>query len=225
MWNPFDPPQATVENNPDADWRAYPIPQSDTRPIQVATQVSAMYYGVVRKGYEHPEAAIRMLNLFTEKMWGETADNNLGNGDGSTYVPFKYSLLQVWPALKNVNGHKHVVAALNAKDPSGLNVEERGYYENIVKYLNDGDIKAGWANKIFGADGSLSVITQYIESNAILIDAYHNSPTPTMIEKMATLDKLETEVFTKIIMGAPLEEFDTFAQTGKNSAGIRSRKK
>lgn len=220
MWNPMYPLQSTVENDPNADWRAYPVPTSDDQSLKVATQSSAMYYWVVKKDCAHPEAAIKMLNLFTEKMWGETADNNLGNGDGAGYSPFKFTLLQVWPSQKNIDAQKHVTEALKAKDPSKLNVEEKGYYENINKFLTDGDIKAGWGpNKIFGEVSSFSVISQYLANDSILFDQYHNSPTATMVEKMSTLDKMETEAFTKIIMGASIDEFDTFVANWKKLGG------
>ena len=109
---------------------------------------------------------------------------------------------------------------LSSKDPSKLNIEEKGYYDNISKYLNNGDVKAGWgANKIFGADSAFNVISQYIDNNLFLIDEYHNSPTATMVEKMSTLEKMENEIFTKIIMGAPISDFDTFVAQWKKLGG------
>ena len=89
MWNPFYPLQSTVENNPKADWRPYAIPTSDDQPLKVATQSSAMYYWVVSKDCKNPEAAIKMLNLFTEKMWGKTADNNRATVTGSSICAFQ----------------------------------------------------------------------------------------------------------------------------------------
>jgi putative aldouronate transport system substrate-binding protein len=220
MWNPFYPLQSTIENNPEADWRAYPVPTSDDQALKVQTQSSAMYYWVVKKDFEHPEAAIKMLNLFAEKLWGETADNNLGSGDGASFVPFKYSLLQVFPAMKNLDSHKNVVAALKSNDSSKLSVEDKVYFDNITTYLKTGDVKIGWgANKIFGDVSSFSVISQYLANDSILFDIYHNSPTPTMVEKMSTLDKMETEAFTKIIMGSSIDEFDTFVQNWKKLGG------
>jgi putative aldouronate transport system substrate-binding protein len=113
MWNPFFPLLFTLDNNPGAEWRPYPIPTKSGEPAKVGAVLPANYFIVVRKGYEHPEAAIKMVNLFTEKCWGETADNDqYFNGDGTKYVPFKYAFVQAWPARKNLRNHRTMQATL-----------------------------------------------------------------------------------------------------------------
>lgn len=221
MWNPFYPLNFTLDNDKDADWRPYPVPSVDNVPAKVSVPFSAYNYYVVRKDYEHPEAAIKMLNLFTEKCWGETADNDMFNGDGSDYIPFKYALVQAWPAKKNIDAHNNVAAALKNNDPSALNVEERNYYDQAMTYIESGDPQLGWgANKIFGQEpASFDVINKYVTENLYLYDQYNDIPTPTMVEKLSTLEKMEIEVFTKIIMGASLDEFDTFVENWKKLGG------
>jgi putative aldouronate transport system substrate-binding protein len=220
MWNPFYPLNFTVENDKNADWQPYPIPSIDDKPAKVSTSVTAYDYWVVRKGYEHPEAAIKMMNLFTEKCWGETADNDMFNGDGSNYVPFKYALVQAWPSKKNIDAHNHVAEAIKNNDPSKLNVEEKNYYDQAQAYLTSGDPKTGWgANKIFGQNATFDVINTYLANDSYLYDEYHNIPTPTMVDKMSTLDKLENEVFTKIILGQSIDSFDKFVSDWKKLGG------
>jgi len=219
MWNPFYPLLFTIENNPQAEWQPYPVPSIDDKPAMVSSSVSAEYFWVVRKGFEHPEAAIKMLNLFTEKCWGETADNDYFNGDGTKIVPFKYALVQTWPALKNINAHKNVAAALPAKDPSKLNAEEKHYYDQALPYLESGDVSGWGANKIFGQNASFDVINYYMDNKLYLYDEYHNIPTPTMVERSSTLEKMEIEVFMRIIMGADIEEFDKFVEDWKKLGG------
>lgn len=52
------------------------------------------------------------------------------------------------------------------------------------------------------------------------IDAFSGAPTATMVEKQTYLDKLETETFTKIIMGTePLDAFDTFVEEWNANGG------
>jgi putative aldouronate transport system substrate-binding protein len=220
MWNPYFPLQTSLQNDKKAQWKAYPVPTADGKPVKVTTAVSAANFWVVRKGFKNPEAVVKMLNLFTEKFWGKTSDNNLSNGDGVNFVPFKYALPQVWPALKNVNAHNNVVVAVKSNDPSRLNPEEKGYYDKIQAYLKKGDVQAGWGtNAIFGQNSTYDVIASYLKNNSYLYNEFHNVPTPTMIDKGSTLDKMENETFIKIIMGAPISEFDTFVKNWKSLGG------
>ena len=91
MWNPFFPLQFTLANDPNADWQSYPIPTATSSPAKVSASYGLLSFAVVNKNFKNPEALIKIANLFTEMGWGETADPNMMNGDGSTYVPFKYA--------------------------------------------------------------------------------------------------------------------------------------
>jgi putative aldouronate transport system substrate-binding protein len=221
MWNPFFPLLFSLDNNPEANWQPYPIPTESGEPAKVGATLPANYFVVVRKGFEHPEAAIKMINLFTEKCWGETADNDqYFNGDGTKYVPFKYAFVQAWPARKNLDAHGRVTAALSSGDTTALNEEETQYYSRAKAYIDSGDHTQGWADdKIFGANSSFSVISQYVANDQYMYNEYLGIPTPTMVERQSTLDALEAEVFTKIIMGDSIEEFDKFVENWKKLGG------
>ncbi len=219
MWNPYYPLQSTVQNDPKADWKAYPVPTLDGKENKVSTSVAANYIWVVKKGYENPEAAVKMVNLFTEKFWGKTADNNMTNGDGVNYVPFKYAAAQIWPETKNYDGHVKCVEALKSGDTSKLNAEETNYFNTMKLYVDKQDL-AGWGTwKIFGDGSSFDVIGSYLNGERYLYDAFHGVPTASMVEKGSTLDKMETEVFTKIVLGAPLTEFDAYVEKWKSLGG------
>jgi putative aldouronate transport system substrate-binding protein len=220
MWNPFFPLQNAVMNDKNVQWKAYPVPTLDGKPTKVSTSVTALNFWVVKKGFKSPEAVVKMLNLFTEKFWGKTLDNNLSNGDGVNYVPFKYALPQAWPAKKNVDIHNNVVKALKSSDASKLNPEEKGYYDKIQALLKNGDVAAGWGtDAIFGEKGTYEVINYYINNNMYLYNEYKNIPTPSMVDKGSTLDKMENETFIKIIMGASIDEFDKFVENWKKLGG------
>lgn len=227
MWNPIFPLQSTVENNKNADWKAYPIPSIDDKLAKPATSVSVTYNWVVKKGFANPEALIKMVNLFTEKSWGKTQDNQYASGDGKTlnsdgtiYTGFKYAFAQVWPAKKNLNNHYDIIEALKSKDPSKLNVEAKTTYDQIQAYLTKGDVKSWGPYKVFAEISSYSVIDKYVKEDLLLYDEYHGIPTATMVEKGSTLDKMEIEAFMKIIMGsASVDEFDKFVTDWKKLGG------
>jgi putative aldouronate transport system substrate-binding protein len=52
-----------------------------------------------------------------------------------------------------------------------------------------------------------------------LYNEYKNIPTPSMVDKGSTLDKMENETFIKIIMGASIDEFDKFIENWKKLGG------
>jgi len=61
--------QQQVEENPSIDWRIYPVVSVDDKPAipQVGTQVYEFYH-CIRKGYEHPEAIIKLANFYVENI-------------------------------------------------------------------------------------------------------------------------------------------------------------
>lgn len=205
--------------NPNIDWLAYPIPSADREPAKVTNQVINNTVYVVRKGYEHPEALIKLLNFMVDKLYGKSAEQEaatyLGpSGQGFLVTPFK--LLE---PNKNPTIYKNVVDALKTQDPSKLNREEKSNYDYIQKFRS-GD-RSGWVyERIFGPEGSIRVIQQYIDHNLLLLNPFNAAPTETMTAKKAALDKLEVETFTKIIYGeAPVDDFDKFVQNWTGLGG------
>jgi len=113
--------------------------------------------------------------------------------------------------MKNLNAHRNVLKALETGDASILNSEEKGYYDRIVSYRNGN--RAEWGQeRIFGTPSSFDVIDHYVQTDNYKLDSYYGGSTPTMVEKQSSLNKLEEEVFTKIIMGDPIDSFDKFVE-------------
>jgi putative aldouronate transport system substrate-binding protein len=61
---------------------------------------------------------------------------------------------------------------------------------------------------------------QAIGRDAGLPDEFYGVPTPAMAEKSPALDKMRDEVFTRIILGEPVDAtFDQFVKDWKNLGG------
>ncbi|MFD2329946.1 extracellular solute-binding protein [Cohnella sp. GCM10020058] len=216
MWNPVWPLQQTIDNDPKAEWKAYQLASIDDKPALAAVHMPVTEYFVINKDAKNPEAAIKMLNLFVEKMWGKTAD--------AAYLEtediHKYATVQAWPARQNLDAYLHVMDAIETKDTSKMNAEEKVYYDNVVAF-NNGDLTKWNHARIYGSreNSTFSVINQYVENNLTLYEAFYGAPTPTMSERRATLDKMELEVFTKIIMGQSIDTFDKFVADWKKLGG------
>lgn len=211
--------QDGVVNDPEVEWKAYPIMSIDEEPAKVMAPFATTMYTVVSKECEHPEAAVKMYNLVLEKNFGETAEPSEYNVGSDNIALFDYAYSYGEPPMKNLDAQTKVSAALESGDTSALNAEELGYYNNCVAYL-DGDLNC-WGNyQMYGPDGGLQVINNYVANDLVLTDNYYGAPTDSMAEKGATLDKLQLETFTKIITGnAEIDEFDSFVENWLNLGG------
>jgi putative aldouronate transport system substrate-binding protein len=209
MASPLTALQQLRNNDSNAEWKPYPIPSVDSRPARPRILFPVVDYYVINKRAENPEAAIKILNLYTEKLWGETAEpETFQKKDGIEF--FKYPPVQLGRARKNLNAHMHLMDTFKTGDTSRLNAEEKKYYDSIVKF-KEGDQKSWGYNKVFGENGSFAAINQYDQANLYMKNEFYGTPTPKMVQRNAMLSKMEQETFTKIILGdAPVNEFDNF---------------
>jgi len=223
MWNPLWPLVDNKKNDGSAEWQSYPLVSVDDRTAQPRTDLAVESYYVVLKNAKNPEALLKIINLFVETGWGETttpenyADHFTSGGiERHKYIPFR-----TWPARKNLDIHLHLLEAANSGDKSKLNPEEQENERQINEYLSGKEgSELGWAyERVFGKDGSFKVVNKYVTENLILSNEFFGAPTSTMVEKDATLQKMELEVFSKIIMGDSIDNFDKFVSDWKKLGG------
>ncbi|UUZ93535.1 extracellular solute-binding protein [Paenibacillus sp. P25] len=74
QWNSIWPLQLNRNNDPKAQWRAYPIVSESGETPKVPLKFSTTKFFAVKKGVKHPEAVIKMFNLHLEKNFGKTAE-------------------------------------------------------------------------------------------------------------------------------------------------------
>ncbi len=203
--------------DPSMEWKPISIVSVDDEPAKAQVPFAINTYYVVKKGAKNPEAAVKILNFDFEKLWGETAQPDVYSVNNNTAI-FEYALLYGEAPRKNLDAYLNVVQALEANSPSSLNTEEKGYYDNILDY-RAGNLKQWGVERMYGPDGSLSVIDGYAKNAQIVDDAYFGAPTQGMTDNNATLQKLQLEVFTRIIMGGSIDEFDQFVTQWEDLGG------
>lgn len=222
MWNPLWPLQATIDNNPKADWVAYAIPTATGSPAKPQINLGTTSYFVCNKNFKNPEALVKLQNMFVQKGWDGTVEDYTTyfnkTVDGTLYETFKYSFAQAWPARKNLDTHYAVVDAFKNNDTSKLNPEQLTNY-NTAKSFKDGDNKGWGMARVFAEEGSFRIMDQYVTGNMFIMNAFYGADTATMTTKKSAIDKLEIETFTKIIMGDPIEKFDEFVASAKALGG------
>ena len=65
----------------------------------------------------------------------------------------------------------------------------------------------------------MGVVDQYDKNKQFLMEKFVGAPTPTMVERDATLKKLQNQVFVNIILGEPIETLDKFVKDWKQLGG------
>ncbi|MFC5405357.1 extracellular solute-binding protein [Cohnella soli] len=220
VWNPFNPLVDSIKQNPGSEWKALPIVSVDNNPARPIASDPVIGFYVVKKGYEHPEAIVKMGNYYLEKGYGTDPDPKLFNApntDGTSLAVAMYALVRIIPHDIHLIWYHNILEALKTNDASKLNGDEKTLHDEIKKYPEDIN---SWAYlREYGEGGSMSVIDYYNSHDLILFNEFNGS-TPTMISKSSILSELQTEVFTKIIMGAaPIDEFDKFVDQWKKLGG------
>ncbi|WP_158606910.1 extracellular solute-binding protein [Paenibacillus ginsengarvi] len=213
---------------PGSRWLAYPAPSADgsSAMLQHGLNLNIGFW-VVKKGTPHPEAVLRMADEFVKKFYLNT--------DDAVYKRFNYDIEQkasIWQqapvklykSYKNAEISAHLEPFLvSGKEPTAaekarLTPEEREKYVLIQDYLSGRS--AEWSVIARnGLRGGGTVILDYVKKGQLLADRFYGLPTKTMVRKQPTLAKLEEDVMKRIILGAPLEEFDQFAEDWKRLGG------
>lgn len=204
--------QVSRENDPDAEWQAFPIVSVSGEAPKVPLRFSTYQFLAVRKDYEHPEAIVKLFNLHLEKNWGETSE----------YETYYSSPLPVWqlspvtpyPTRKNLEAFRQLEVARRTGDASVLKDEARAIQKSIDMYLSGNENKeSGWGwERTYGPSGAFAILDQYEKNNQLLYESFVGAPTETMIEKQAILDNLQYETFVNIILGRPIDDFDQFVE-------------
>ena len=222
MWNAMWPLGSTLQNNPKADWEPFAIPSATGKPGRPQIKLNVVYYYVVNKNFEHPEALIKLLNFFVDKFGFADAEeyaNYLVEDNGIPSFALHDTMFKTYNALRNLEAYRKVSEALKQNDTSGLNAEQLNYYNSIMDYRK-GDLSKAGSVKTYGANGSFRTMDYYYENDLFMMDQFFGAPTDTMKRKMQTIKDKEIEYFTKVIMGVEsLDSFNDFVDE-LNSLGL-----
>lgn len=219
------------EMDNDARFTAYALADDEGKVNVPEQKTTGSNFIVVRKGYEHPEKAVEMLNLFYDDIENTTEEDMentfpevaeyLEQGVDDSTKPFNIVVLSMQTYLDD---YQAVQAVLNEE----MAVEEitnpqvRQSINGIENYTENPEDAptSNWSSyhsRIVGW-GLMNKLTE--EERFNWVEAAYVVNTPTMEQKGANLTKLEEEDFIKIITGAePVDYFDTFVDNWHNQGG------
>lgn len=227
---PFDGIKDMVVNNPDAVLHAYPITSFDDTPAKTYLGPTAINYWVIKKGYKHPEAVVKLANFFQEHwLVNPKLEYSTNQETGIMYYP--YTIVGFDSPQAHIIEHEAVKAAYDANiqpDEQTMTANVFGYLRGLYQYAEnpkntqDPEVANSWIYyQTFGTPHSGSaVLKYYFDHDLMKPTALKVASTPTMTEKMATLIKMENVMMTKIILGeVGIEEFDKFIADWKKQGG------
>jgi putative aldouronate transport system substrate-binding protein len=212
-----------------SNWTAYAIPFDSSvsvKAVGAKNKVDAMY--VVRKGFEHPEALVKMYNLFSDRIYGGKADLTKYKSDGKFDYQGDAAVINYTGVDRNPINSAIVTKAIDEKNPALLENEEmKVYYDKINNFLNhkdegvDKNADNTVTTKYFYGTGSLfGIQAQYQNKKMFKSDLFYGPDTVTMQKKWAILRQSEYDMIINIITGVkPLTYFDEFVKNWESLGG------
>lgn len=220
-WAPNNPLMQAVEQNKDAEWQPYLIATEESGLTSYHTQNPSSKYIVVRKGYEYPEIACKIVSVLFDYLRYNDRDNQeivdyYKENVDPTARPFAINV-DYNNALQICYGElNHVFAGDKSADD--LNVLEYSYYEACESYLKDAENAsaedwAAYASRITACKILNDGRTNKVES-------LYFGETETMVTDWWSLENLESDTYLKIVTGeSALDEFDRFVENWYQNGG------
>ncbi|MCQ6562791.1 extracellular solute-binding protein [Paenibacillus mendelii] len=200
------------------DWVPFVLPSIDDQPAKPQLVFPVGRYYVAKKGMEHPEALIKMLNAFHYD-WDRTKYPLTAINQDGDIAKWMYALVTGSNPTQNLDMYERVSKAMETNDESLLDPKAAGqkiFYDSLHKW-EKGDIEGWTYARIYDAQ---KLLYEYNKNSGLLMTKYIAGPTATMVEKGSTLEKMELETFTKIIMGeVPIDAFDEYVTNWKKLGG------
>jgi len=226
-WAPYAPVGDAMKNNPEANWQAYALPLDRNGQYRPHMSTTSSQFVVVRKGYEHPEAVMKILN----NLVNEESRGTFTTERGPTEYPLRLTYAPADETEYEVKALRQVMAGTRTAQDFLANPEYkllRSDLENIrvvklkpydkydAPYWNPNKDRAKWVRLYALMVGGAPLVDNEIDG----VFSITYAQTKTMESRWERLQKLEDETFLKIIMGvAPLDTFDEFVQEWRDKGG------
>ncbi|KRG13217.1 ABC transporter substrate-binding protein [Virgibacillus soli] len=225
FWMPYASLTDAVKNDPEANWQSYALPLDANGDFTPHLSTTTTQYVVVRKDYEHPEAAMKILN----NLLAHESEFDPSKG-GPGFYPLRLvyapademevttvALREVLAGPKEPSDFYDMPAyKLLKSDVDTIHDVKLEPYDNTDIQYWDLDNLGQWTRAYSALVGTAPLVDTEIKGVKSLI----YSQTETMENRWVNLKKLEDEVFLKIIMGTePLDAFDQFVKNWEKQGG------
>lgn len=215
----------SLKLNKDAKWVSYVAPKSEDGSLTMFTGNPTSSYLVVRKGFEHPELAVKMISLqYDYQRYQEKDEATLkAFDDYSTHnvsgSPIIVNIDYYDAFYRNVDTMKQALETGDtSKLISNMDISNYNSYKKYVDSEKKGETPDpnAWA----GYTASITTASMVKDANIKEINPVFFGTTPSMSLKWPTLTKMELEMYLKIITGEQSPDtFDKFVDSWKKTGG------
>ncbi|NLG25743.1 MAG: extracellular solute-binding protein [Clostridiales bacterium] len=213
-------------------WSVYPLVKFESNPNEIKLQTSDVKAAmdVVRAGYEHPEALLKIINYEAMKVNDPElaepdkfhSDENYGYHMMAPIYPIKSD------TLINLNTSVHVTQAIDNNDEAYLiTPHDKKQYPNVKAYFDTqkagGEQQIAYINgyKSWYGEGSIfGILNQYYYGDKLLTSKLTGIETPEMSRSKANLDMFVKQALAEFITGVrPIDQFDAFVDEWRAMGG------
>lgn len=219
-WAPNNPLANAVSRNPDADWQPYLIATDSDGTTSYHSQNPCYKYVVVRKGYEHPEIAAKMISVMFDKVRFDCTDSEEFKNYYQINVEPTARPLSINVDYNNALSicYRNIDAAISGrKNPDSLELLERSFYDACSEYIkNANKTSTQWAAYM----SRIKACSLIAQDNIKVVDSLYFKTTDTMKSHWWRLKAKEKEAYLKIISGEEdISYFDTFVKEWNEHGG------
>ena len=223
-WLPFDVTGPMNEQFPDVEWDIYPFPTAQKGvPATVMMQSGLRDALVVDKTFSHPEAAVAMVNLYCEKIFGlsSVTEYDIYGVDKATGTRTDDlgPLYMIHPYI-NLNPYRDCIRIYNGElTLEEVSIDSRRYWENCY------GPNSNWAERTMWGPGAhtVGVVLDFLVRNPqyMIQNAYMSTPTETQAERGSILDEMRNSAYSQIMSGRidVDEGFDKFVEEYLKAGG------
>ena len=219
-WAPNNPLANAVSRNPDADWQPYLIATDSDGTTSYHSQNPCYKYVVVRKGYEHPEIAAKMISVMFDKVRFDCTDSEEFKNYYQINVEPTARPLSINVDYNNALSicYRNIDAAISGrKNPDSLELLERSFYDACSEYIkNANKTSTQWAAYM----SRIKACSLIAQDNIKVVDSLYFKTTDTMKSHWWRLKAKEKEAYLKIISGEEdISYFDRFVKEWNEQGG------
>lgn len=222
-WSTNNPLLNMVEDDKSAEWKPYLISNNeDGTTVYPSTSPTNYKYVVVRKDFEHPEIAWKIISVLFDYARYEDKENatELGEYDKNAVDPTARPLVINVDYKDALNiSYENISGALKGeKKMEDINQLERSYVEQCQSYLDRGDDYTAqeWA----AYTSRIEACSLIAQDKVVEIKSLFFISTTTMETKWWKLKELENNVYLRIVTGqVGVDYFDNFVVEWENLGG------
>ena len=220
-WSCFSPTSDAWALDNSVDWIPCVVPVGEDGKVTIIEQNPSLGYLVVRKGFEHPEVAVKLVSLVYDYM---RRSDYVQSDAEKAYIAagVRYDFLgncDFNNAL--VLSYENIRDILDGKSPEDATAFEYGVAASCQKYVDAIDAgqlpdKNDWSNYYGRMIGTrLAAEVPYNKISPVFY-----SSTDTMKLRWGSLQKMESEMLLRIVMNEdPIDSFDSFVEEWYASGG------